>query len=59
VTLQWTGGQSARQIIQQAISLSGPWTPSHTNIAPTAITNSLTVSNLISAPRYFRIQIAP
>lgn len=59
VALQWTGGQTVRQIVQQAASLSGPWTPIYTNQAPTAITNSLTVSNLVSAPRYFRIQIAP
>jgi len=59
VALQWTGGQSVRQIVEQATSLSGPWTPIHTNTAPTAITNSLTVSNLVTTPRYFRIQISP
>lgn len=59
VTLQWTGGQTVRQIVQQATNLSGPWTPIQTNAAPTPITNSLTISNLITAPRYFRIQIAP
>src|SRR5262249_23571847 len=45
VTLQWQGGQQARQVIQQATSLTGPWTAIYTNPPPTAVTNSLTVSN--------------
>ena len=59
VSLQWTGGQAVRQLIQQASSLGGPWTAIFTNNAPTAITNSLTVSNVVSSPRYYRVQIAP
>ena len=59
VTLRWTGGQTVRQLIQQAGNLSGPWTPIHTNNPPTAITNSLTISNAVASPRYFRIQVVP
>jgi hypothetical protein len=59
VTLRWIGGESARQIVQQATSLEGAWTSIFTNPPPTAITNSLTLSNAISAPRFYRIQIAP
>ena len=59
VTLRWIGGQSARQIIQQAGSAAGPWTAIRTNLPPTAITNSLTVSNVITSPLYYRIQVSP
>ena len=59
VTLHWTGGQTVRQLIQQAGNLGGPWTPIHTNNPPTAITNSLTISNAVVSPRYFRIQVVP
>jgi 1,4-alpha-glucan branching enzyme len=59
VTLQWTGGEAVRQVIQQAPQLSGPWTPIFTNQPPTASTNSLTVSGVVTAPGYFRIQIQP
>jgi 1,4-alpha-glucan branching enzyme len=59
VSLQWTGGQSVKQLLQHATFLSGPWTSIFTNNPPTAITNSLTVSNVVSSPRYYRIQIAP
>ena len=59
VALQWTGGQAVKQLIQQATSLSGPWTAIFTNNPPTAITNSLTVSNVVSSPRYYRVQIGP
>jgi hypothetical protein len=48
-----------RQIIQSAADLSGPWTAFFTNQPPTAITNSLIISNVITAPRYYRIQIQP
>ena len=59
VALQWTGGQSVKQLIQHATTLSGPWTAIFTNYPPTAITNSLIVSNVVSSPRYYRVQIAP
>jgi 1,4-alpha-glucan branching enzyme len=59
VTLQWIGGQFARQIIQRAPDLGGPWTPIFTNPPPTAVTNSLTITNSITAPQYYRIQIQP
>lgn len=59
IELRWTGGQSVRQIIQQTTNLAGPWTSLFTNLAPTPITNSLTVSNLSVAPRYFRVQVLP
>ena len=59
VTLRWTGGQTVRQLIQHAGSLSGPWTDIHTNNPPTAITNSLTISNAAVSPRYCRIQVVP
>ncbi len=58
VTLQWIGGQTVRQLIQQAPQLDGPWMAVFTNQPPTVITNSLTVSNAL-APRYYRIQIQP
>jgi 1,4-alpha-glucan branching enzyme len=59
VTLRWIGGQTVRQLLQQASSLSGPWTNILTNNPFTAVTNSLTLSNTIVAPRYFRIQVVP
>ena len=59
VALQWTGGQSVKQLVQHATTLSGPWTAIFTNNPPTAITNSLIVSNVVSSPRYYRVQIAP
>jgi hypothetical protein len=39
--------------------LSGPWTAIYTNPPPTAITNSLTISNTPGLARYFRIQAGP
>jgi 1,4-alpha-glucan branching enzyme len=59
VTLQWIGGESVRQIVQQASSLNGLWTSIHTNPPPTAISNSLVVPGAPTAPRYYRIQISP
>lgn len=59
VTLQWTGGQFVRQIVQQANDPAGPWTPIHTNSPPTAITNSLVLVNTAATPGYYRIEIAP
>jgi 1,4-alpha-glucan branching enzyme len=59
VTLTWKGGQTARQIIQQAASPGGAWTAVHTNPPPTAITNTLTLSNAVATPRFYRIQVLP
>jgi hypothetical protein len=59
MTLQWIGGQTARQIIQNASDVTGPWTPILTNHPPTAITNSLTISNSVTAPLYYRVEIQP
>jgi len=57
LTLRWTGGQTARQLIQHASSLHSPWTSLYTNQPPTAITNSLTLFTVPAG--YFRIQILP
>jgi hypothetical protein len=59
VTLQWIGGESVRQIIQQASGPGGPWTAIHTNNVPTAITNVLAFPDGGSSTRYFRIQVRP
>ncbi len=59
ITLTWKGGQSVRRVIQQANSPDGLWTSIRTNPPPTGITNSLTVSNDFTSPRYYRIQVAP
>ena len=59
VTLQWQGGQQARQVIQQATSLTGPWTAIYTNPPPTAVTNSLAIPGAPGSARYFRIQAGP
>jgi len=57
--LRWTGGQSVRQIVQQASGLGGAWTPIYTNPPPTAVTNSLTISNTVNSPRFYRIHVGP
>ena len=57
VTLRWTGGQTVGQIIQQVGNLNGPWIAILTNNPPTAITNSMTISNGVVSPRFYRIQI--
>jgi 1,4-alpha-glucan branching enzyme len=59
VTLHWTGGQTVRQLIQQASGLSGPWSTLHTNNPPTAITNALTIADPLLSPRFYRIQVVP
>jgi len=58
VALRWTGGQAGRQVVQQSGSLAGAWTPIFTNPPPTVITNSLALSNTVSSPQFYRIQIA-
>lgn len=59
VVLNWQGGQSHSQIVQQAPALDGPWTPLYTNLPPTAISNSLSVPMVPGASSYFRIQRGP
>jgi 1,4-alpha-glucan branching enzyme len=58
LTLEWQGGEDVTQVVQQASSLTGPWTDIHTNNPPTAITNSI----MMTAPTgeaYFRVQAGP
>jgi 1,4-alpha-glucan branching enzyme len=57
LTLQWQGGQSARQIIQESASLHGAWSPIFTNQPPTAVTNSIVIP--VTTQRFYRIQISP
>jgi 1,4-alpha-glucan branching enzyme len=59
VTLRWIGGQSVRQVVQQAGNATGPWSPIFTNPPPTAITNSLTISNAVNSARFYRLQVSP
>jgi 1,4-alpha-glucan branching enzyme len=59
VTLRWTGGQSAPQILQQASQLSGPWIAVYTNSPPITATNSLTLALPGISTSFFRIQAAP
>jgi 1,4-alpha-glucan branching enzyme len=54
VTLRWIGGQNARQVLQQAATLGGTWSGIFTNNPPTAITNTLSLSNA-AAGRFYRI----
>lgn len=57
IKLSWQGGQTARQVIQQAVDLTGVWTPLFTNQPPTPISNSISIP--ISSARFFRIQVGP
>lgn len=59
IALRWTGGESARQVIQKATSLSGAWNAIYTNHPPTTVTNSITVPISSTSPGFYRIQIAP
>jgi 1,4-alpha-glucan branching enzyme len=59
LTLNWIGGQSARQIVQQADDLSGTWNSVFTNQPPTPVTNSITIPMPVSDSHYFRIQVVP
>lgn len=59
IALSWQGGQSARQVLQYATDLNGPWTPYLTNQPPTAITNSALVRMVGADARFFRIQVGP
>jgi len=58
LTLQWQGGVKARQVVQKATSLGGPWTDIHTNEPPTSITNSL-MTVATESECYFRIAAGP
>jgi 1,4-alpha-glucan branching enzyme len=59
VSLTWKGGQVARQVIEQATDVSGPWTPVFTNQPPTPITNSITIPVPDPTASYFRICVGP
>jgi 1,4-alpha-glucan branching enzyme len=59
VTLRWTGGQTARQVVQQASAVTGTWNAIFTNIPPTSITNSLTIPFPPGSASFFRIGIVP
>ncbi len=59
VTLRWTGGQSVRQVVQQANDVAGTWTAIFTNLPPTSITNSLTLPRSSARTAFFRIGIYP
>jgi len=59
VTLQWIGGTSARQIVQQADAVTGTWNAIFTNVPPTSISNSLTVPLPAATTSFFRIGIVP
>ncbi len=59
VTLHWIGGQSARQVVQQASAPTGVWNPIFTNNPPTSITNTLTIPLPSGTAAFFRIQIVP
>jgi 1,4-alpha-glucan branching enzyme len=56
VSLTWTGGQVAQQILEQATDLTGPWTPVFTNQPPTPVTNSISIPSPNTTSRYFRIR---
>ena len=55
VTLTWQGGVSAKQFVQTAASPTGGWSDIHTNLPPTALTNSAALPAPASAA-YFRIR---
>jgi len=59
LTLSWQGGQTARQVLQYATDINGPWTSFMTNQPPTAVTNSTVVHTAGADARFFRIQIIP
>ena len=59
LTLNWKGGQIARQVIQQSAGLGGTWNAIYTNQPPTAISNSIVVPTPRASAGYFRIQIGP
>ncbi len=58
LALRWTGGQNARQVLQQSVAMGSSWTNIFTNPPPTATTNTLVLSKAAAA-RFYRIQILP
>ncbi len=57
VSLNWTGPRSARQVVEQAGDLNGPWSPVFTNQPPTAITNSISIPTSATTSQFFRIRM--
>lgn len=57
VSLNWTGPHSARQIVEEAGDLNGPWSPVFTNQPPTPITNSISVPTSATTSQFFRIRM--
>lgn len=58
VSLNWTGPHSARQVVEEAANLIGPWSPVFTNQPPTPIANSISVMTSANS-EFFRIRMAP
>jgi len=59
VTLNWKGGQAARQILKQASQPGGPWTAVYTNNPPTTVTNSRTIPLPVSSASFYRMEVVP
>jgi hypothetical protein len=57
VSLTWQGGKIARQVLEQAADLAGPWSPIFTNQTPTPITNSISIPASDGISQYFRIRV--
>lgn len=55
--LEWTGGESATQYVDESCFPAGPWTPIRTNLPPTSATNDTSVDKLDNAARFFRIRV--
>lgn len=55
--LEWTGGESATQYIEESSRLAGPWRPIRTNLPPMPATNSFSVDGVGNAARFFRIRV--
>jgi hypothetical protein len=54
--ITWIGGLIRTQTLQRADSLSGPWVSIHTNLPPTAVTNTLALPGG-GASGFFRIAV--
>jgi 1,4-alpha-glucan branching enzyme len=59
MVMSWKGGPTARQIVQQATNLNGPWISIYTNQPPTAVSNSIALPISTGVAKFFRIQLAP
>lgn len=57
VSLTWTGGQVAQQVLEEATDLLGPWTAVFTNQPPTSVTNSINLPSPAATSLYFRIRV--